>query len=524
MPPAKRAKVVAAPAQSTLGGLVYDSDLEDELSGMSVTHPAPTTKAKTSATAAKKTKVREALPEPESPPPPTKKRGRSTATTATASANTPTTKPTANKIKKPTARPSRPLGVRARQALADELANTSTTSVQVPKQKKTIAAQPPIEEDEGDVTQTPEPEPAPPKAKATKARPTKKKTPAVVEPEAPAPPAKKLRRAPVRNVEPETEVEETMMNETMPTEEDEGVLETTQVTVVPPSPEPPTTKRVPASVLRAKKRPAPTDAESGSGEVALRRKLGEMNNKFESLESKYNALREIGIKEAERNYEKLKKQSEERVQTSTKLIAQLKEQVNAQTELALQGEGLRAELDQSEATVEQLRTKVAALEKALTDSRAENKNLVTKLAASRSNDISIGGHPSKGAGSGGLGGATRTMAASNEMVQAAQMKEDLYGDLTGLIIRGIKRDDTEEVFDCLQTGRSGTLHFKLAIEQEDGSNGEYEEAQFTYRPQLDENRDSELIELLPEYLTEEITFPRPHAAKFYTRVSRALME
>ena len=44
---------------------------------------------------------------------------------------------------------------------------------------------------------------------------------------------------------------------------------------------------------------------------ALRRKLGELTMKCESLELKYRKLREIGIKEAETNFEKLKKQSEE---------------------------------------------------------------------------------------------------------------------------------------------------------------------------------------------------------------------
>ena len=44
---------------------------------------------------------------------------------------------------------------------------------------------------------------------------------------------------------------------------------------------------------------------------ALRRKLGEMTKKFESLDLKYRNLREIGIKEAETNFEKLRKQSEE---------------------------------------------------------------------------------------------------------------------------------------------------------------------------------------------------------------------
>lgn len=71
--------------------------------------------------------------------------------------------------------------------------------------------------------------------------------------------------------------------------------------------------------------------------------------------------------------------------------------------------------------------------------------------------------------------------------------------------------------------RLAALHFKLSV-GEDVTGESYEDHQFTYRPQLDPSRDRELMELLPEYLTEEITFPRPHAAKFYARVTKALTE
>jgi hypothetical protein len=67
------------------------------------------------------------------------------------------------------------------------------------------------------------------------------------------------------------------------------------------------------------------------------------------------------------------------------------------------------------------------------------------------------------------------------------------------------------------------LHFRLAIEKENTGDS-YEEAQVTYQPQLDPNRDRELIEVLPNFLIEDITFPRPHAAKFYARVTKFLTE
>ena len=40
--------------------------------------------------------------------------------------------------------------------------------------------------------------------------------------------------------------------------------------------------------------------------------------------------------------------------------------------------------------------------------------------------------------------------------QVAQLKEDLYSDLTGLILRGVERKDESDIYDCIQTGRNGS--------------------------------------------------------------------
>lgn len=46
-------------------------------------------------------------------------------------------------------------------------------------------------------------------------------------------------------------------------------------------------------------------------DVSVRRRLGDLSKRYESLEARYKDLRDVGVKEAERNYERLKKQSEE---------------------------------------------------------------------------------------------------------------------------------------------------------------------------------------------------------------------
>ena len=40
--------------------------------------------------------------------------------------------------------------------------------------------------------------------------------------------------------------------------------------------------------------------------------------------------------------------------------------------------------------------------------------------------------------------------------EMAILKEELYSDLTGLILRGVERGDQSDVYDCIQTGRNGS--------------------------------------------------------------------
>lgn len=56
-------------------------------------------------------------------------------------------------------------------------------------------------------------------------------------------------------------------------------------------------------------------SDTERNDPALRRKLGEVIKKYENLHLKYQDLREIGLKEAERNFERLKKQNEERTKS-----------------------------------------------------------------------------------------------------------------------------------------------------------------------------------------------------------------
>ncbi|KAM0438875.1 hypothetical protein ACHAPT_001636 [Fusarium lateritium] len=316
--------------------------------------------------------------------------------------------------------------------------------------------------------------------------------------------AKRRGRPPRQAVEPPEEIPETQQEDAMEldvlVEEEEDINED----VVPVT------------------EPLETWAGYDGNEVSLRRRLGELSKKYESLDMRHRDLREVGVKEAERNFERLKKQAEERTVAANLLIAELKAELATQTSLAGEGEQLRQQLEESEAKAENLEATIEDLNDSLSEAKTEIKTLSTKLAAVRSGDVNSR-VPGSAMKAGGLASRTAQAEAAHAAQASAQAKEDLYADLTDLIMRGVRQEEREDVFDCIQTGRNGTLHFKLAVENAEASDS-YEDALFAYRPQLDSNRDGELMDVLPDFLVEEITFPRHQASRFYTRVVKSLTE
>jgi hypothetical protein len=74
------------------------------------------------------------------------------------------------------------------------------------------------------------------------------------------------------------------------------------------------------------RRRAGSASDTERNDPAIRRKLGDLTKKFDNLDLKYRNVREIGIKEAEHNFERLKKQSEE--STKGKLLMNKQEARN----------------------------------------------------------------------------------------------------------------------------------------------------------------------------------------------------
>ena len=90
--------------------------------------------------------------------------------------------------------------------------------------------------------------------------------------------------------------------------------------------------------------------------------------------------------------------------------------------------------------------------------QSENKTLSTKLAAARSapqpEAKTVPGSAVKPRNVGVVLPGAKEAA---EEMHVRQLKEDLYSDLTGLIMRGVKKgEEGEDVYDCIQTGRNGS--------------------------------------------------------------------
>lgn len=122
--------------------------------------------------------------------------------------------------------------------------------------------------------------------------------------------AAKRGRPPAKNAEeakPSTERLDAQYEDAMDVEEDERLVQRAEETM--PTPE------TDYSVM-----------EHEASDISLRRRLGELSRKYRSLESRYRDLREVGVKEAEQNYDRLQKQSEDNTRGELPLAIRLTRQ------------------------------------------------------------------------------------------------------------------------------------------------------------------------------------------------------
>jgi hypothetical protein len=151
---------------------------------------------------------------------------------------------------------------------------------------------------------------------------------------------------------------------------------------------------------------------------------------------------------------------------STRLVATLKAELSAQSLLVNEAQGLQAQVESRDSRIDELGRHIMDLTNSLASARTEVKNLSAKLTVSKSAEAVAVRLPGSAIKSGKSGLSSHRGIASNEILHKAQLKEDLYAELTGLIVRDVKANEcggagTEVIYDCIQTGRNGSKSSRL---------------------------------------------------------------
>lgn len=206
----------------------------------------------------------------------------------------------------------------------------------------------------------------------------------------------------------------------------------------------------------AGRRRAGSASDTERGDPNLRRKLGDITRKFENIDMKYKNLKEVGISEANANVERLRKQCEAATEASNNLISSLKQELAQQSSLAQEARKMKKDLHAREEEISRLRATQIETASSLGAAQNEIKALQAKLTAARTASV----EPPAAKPPGSAVKSSRSVAAgvaeAAHAAHIAQMKLDLYGDLTGLIVRSVKRAEDGDTYDCIQTGRNGS--------------------------------------------------------------------
>jgi FtsZ-binding cell division protein ZapB len=200
--------------------------------------------------------------------------------------------------------------------------------------------------------------------------------------------------------------------------------------------------------------------ERRGGDPELRRKLNDMTKKYENLNMKYQSLQQVGQSEEETNFEKLKRASDEKAKSANELIANLKKEIaelrKSNTKDTTETTGLQKQVTTLTTSNESLSTEVANLKTSLQLAQNEVKASEAKLIAARQ-QLSQSAQEKPANAPTTRNDLNRSIGPNaSEAQKEAKMKENLYSDLTGLIICGVKTLEGEDQYDCIQTGRNGS--------------------------------------------------------------------
>ena len=145
------------------------------------------------------------------------------------------------------------------------------------------------------------------------------------------------------------------------------------------------------------------------------------------------------------------------------LIDSLKKEIATQKAIAVESQTFRNQVQLRDTELAKAQSFANQLSASLVEAQNENKILQAKLANSRSASVAVESLGSRTPGSAMKArnqAQTRSItvgsAEAAQAAQVAQLKEDLYGDLTGLILRGVYISSEADTYDCIQTGCNGS--------------------------------------------------------------------
>lgn len=208
-----------------------------------------------------------------------------------------------------------------------------------------------------------------------------------------------------------------------------------------------------------------TARERRGGDPELRRKLNDLTSKYENLNLKYQNLQEIGKGNAESNFEKLKRASDQKAKDADSLIASLKKEIaelkkasSSSAKDSAETSALQKQVGTLTTSNTTLTTERDNLKSSLSVTQNEVKSLEAKLIAARQ-QLSNPSNAAQDKATNAKDNLSRSVGpGATDAQREAKMKENLYSDLTGLIIRGVKRKEGEDEYDCIQTGRNGSKY------------------------------------------------------------------
>lgn len=206
------------------------------------------------------------------------------------------------------------------------------------------------------------------------------------------------------------------------------------------------------------RRRAGSVSDTERGDPLLRRKLGDITRKYENIDTKYRNLKDVAMSEANTNFEKLRKEHDELIETTNKLVSSLKQQLAQQTPIVQEYQKSKKDMLNHESETRKLQAAHDNLSNSLTAAQSEIKALKAKLTSAKAAPVPVAApvetKPAP-AHKVALPSSKAAPGTANEQAQKQQLKLDLYSDLTGLIIRDVKQTEDGDTFDCIQTGRDG---------------------------------------------------------------------